>query len=83
MATGKVKNRRVQAAILSQWVLTVGTLVAIGWIIWSHREAFGRVVTIGSGTFALMSLSVVTSFLVNGVEMRVLIRKFGPQHPDA
>jgi uncharacterized membrane protein YbhN (UPF0104 family) len=73
-----VRKRRLRsAAVVGQWVLTLGTVAAIGWIIWSRRSDFEHLLSLSMTTFWLMSASAVLTFIVNGVELQVLVRKFG------
>jgi uncharacterized membrane protein YbhN (UPF0104 family) len=78
VAAGEPRSRRLRTlGVVLQWLLTGGTVVAIGWILWSQRGDFTHLLALDLTTFALMSASAIATFLVNGVEMQVLVAKFG------
>ena len=64
-------------AVVFQWLLMLGTLVAIGIIVWLRRGDFARLLSLDLTILGLMSASALATFLVNGVELQVLVAKFG------
>ena len=61
--------------------LTLGTIAAIAWIVWKQRTVFSHVLSIDVATLAHVGERHHLSFLVNGIEMQVLVGKFGPKIP--
>ena len=64
-----------------QWASVVAAVVFVAWILATRADDLRSAFSLTLPLFALISVSVVASFLVNGIELQVLAGRFGSRIP--
>ncbi len=64
-----------------QWLSVVAAVAFVAWILLTRAEDLRAAFSLTLPLFALISVSVVASFLVNGIELQVLAGRFGNRIP--
>lgn len=66
---------------LLQWVSIVAAVAFIAWILVSRGDDLEAAFSLTPGLFVLISVSALFTFLVNGIELKVLVTRFGNAVP--
>jgi len=66
---------------LLQWLSIAAALVFIAWILVEHADDLKTAFSLTPELFALISVSALITFLMNGIELKVLVSRFGNAVP--
>lgn len=66
---------------LLQWLSIAASVAFVAWILVTRREELAQALQITPQLFALISASALATFVVNGLELKVLAGRFGNHVP--
>lgn len=78
--TSFVRSLRSRAGLL-QWVLLLGAVGFVAWIVASRGDHLRAALRLTPGLFALITLGWLASFVLNGIELQVLVGRFDRRVP--
>lgn len=77
-SSGSGKRSGIAAAVaVAQWALMGLTVGLVAWIAWTRRADLAQLLDVSPLLLGLISVSTIATFLVNGIEMKVLVERFG------
>lgn len=74
------KTLRSRAGLL-QWISIVLALGFVAWVLVNNQEQLAQAFDLTPRLFALISISAICTFLINGIELQVLAGRFGSHVP--
>jgi uncharacterized membrane protein YbhN (UPF0104 family) len=64
-----------------QWLSILAAIVFVGWVLYENSDQLAEAFDLTPRIFALISISAVCTFLINGIELQVLAGRFGKHVP--
>ena len=74
------RTLRTRAGVL-QWISIVLALGFVAWVISENSEQLAEAFDLTPRIFILISISAISTFLINGIELQVLAGRFGKRVP--
>ncbi len=75
-----VSSLRSRSGLL-QWVSIIASLAFVGWLLASRGDELRQLLSLTPLLFTLISVSALLTFVVNGIELKVLAEQFGNKIP--